>query len=73
MAKQERTARLVGGVLFLALFFLWGVGYTCFPIFHPSIFKQFHLSRTVLLAPTRSGIRIQNDLAADWWYVRETG
>jgi MFS family permease len=45
MTKQERTARLLAGALFLALFFLWGVGYNCFPIFLPSMFKQFHLSR----------------------------
>jgi hypothetical protein len=45
MTKQERTARFLAGALFLALFFLWGVGYNCFPIFLPSILKQFHLSR----------------------------
>src|ERR1700674_3571609 len=45
MTKQERTARLLAGALFLALFFLWGVGYNCFPIFLPSMLKQFHLSR----------------------------
>ena len=45
MTKQERTARLLAGVLFLALFFLWGVGYNCFPIFLPSMLKQFHLTR----------------------------
>jgi fucose permease len=45
MTKQERTARFLAGALFLALFFLWGVGYNCFPIFLPSVLKQFHLSR----------------------------
>jgi MFS family permease len=45
MIKQERAARLLAGALFLALFFLWGAGYSCFPIFLPSMLKQFHLSR----------------------------
>jgi nitrate/nitrite transporter NarK len=45
MTKQDHAARLLAGALFLALFFLWGVGYNCFPIFLPSMLKQFHLTR----------------------------
>lgn len=45
MTKQERTAQLVAGALFLSLFFLWGAGYNCFPIFLPSMLREFHLTR----------------------------
>src|ERR1700693_2711649 len=45
MTKQERTAQLVAGALFISLFFIWGVGYDCFPILLPSVLKQFHLSK----------------------------
>src|ERR1700730_10357192 len=45
MTKQERTAQLVAGALFFSLFFLWGAGYNCFPIFLPSMLTEFHLTR----------------------------
>jgi MFS family permease len=45
MTRQERTAQLVAGALFVSLFFIWGVGYDCFPILLPSVLKQFHLSK----------------------------
>jgi MFS family permease len=45
MTKQDRTARMLAGALFLALFFIWGVAYDCFPILLPSVLKQFHLTR----------------------------
>jgi MFS family permease len=45
MTKQDRTARMLAGALFLALFFIWGVAYDCFPILLPSMLKQFHLTR----------------------------
>src|SRR5207302_5782292 len=45
MTKQDRAAWVLAGALFLALFFIWGVGYDCFPILLPSVLKQFHLSR----------------------------
>src|SRR5216684_3082739 len=45
MTKQDRTAWMLAGALFLALFFIWGVGYDCFPILLPAVLKQFHLSR----------------------------
>ena len=45
MTKQDRTAWMLAGALFLALFFIWGVAYDCFPILLPSVLKQFHLSR----------------------------
>ncbi len=43
--KQDRTAWMLAGALFVALFFIWGVAYDCFPILLPSVLKQFHLSR----------------------------
>ncbi len=45
MTKQDRTAWMLAGALFLALFFLWGAAYDCFPILLPSVLKQFHLSK----------------------------
>jgi MFS family permease len=45
MTKQDRTAWRLAGALFISLFFIWGVGYDCFPILLPSVLKQFHLSR----------------------------
>ena len=45
MTKQDRAAWMLAGALFLSLFFIWGVGYDCFPILLPSILKQFHLSK----------------------------
>ena len=45
MTKQDRTAWMLAGALFLALFFIWGVAYDCFPILLPSVLKQFHLTR----------------------------
>ncbi len=45
MTDQERKAWTLAAALFLALFFIWGVGYDCFPILLPSVLKQFHLSR----------------------------
>jgi MFS family permease len=45
MTKQDRTAWILAGALFLALFFIWGVAYDCFPILLPSVLKQFHLSK----------------------------
>ena len=45
MTKQDRTAWMLAGALFLALFFIWGVAYDCFPILLPSVLKQFHLSK----------------------------
>ena len=35
MTKQDRTAWMLAGALFLALFFIWGVAYDCFPILLP--------------------------------------
>jgi len=45
MTKQDRTAWMLASALFLALFFIWGVAYDCFPILLPSVLKQFHLTR----------------------------
>jgi MFS family permease len=45
VTDQERKAWTLAVALFLALFFIWGVGYDCFPILLPSVLKQFHLSR----------------------------
>ena len=45
MTKQDRTAWMLAGALFISLFFIWGVGYDCFPILLPSVLKQFHLSK----------------------------
>ena len=45
MTKQDRTAWMLAGAIFLSLFFIWGVGYDCFPILLPSVLKQFHLSK----------------------------
>jgi MFS family permease len=45
MTKQDRTAWMLAGALFLSLFFIWGVGYDCFPILLPSVLQQFHLSK----------------------------
>ena len=45
MTDQERKAWTLAAALFLALFFIWGVGYDCFPILLPSVLKQFHLTR----------------------------
>jgi MFS family permease len=45
MTKQDRKAWMLAGALFLSLFFIWGVGYDCFPILLPSVLKQFHLSK----------------------------
>ncbi|MGA8568275.1 MAG: MFS transporter, partial [Candidatus Binataceae bacterium] len=45
MTKQDRTAWMLAGALFLALFFIWGVAYDCFPILLPSVLRQFHLSK----------------------------
>jgi MFS family permease len=45
MTKQDRTAWMLAGALFFSLFFLWGTAYNCFPIFLPSMLKQFHLTR----------------------------
>jgi MFS family permease len=45
MTKQDRTAWMLAGAIFISLFFLWGVGYDCFPILLPAVLKQFHLSR----------------------------
>jgi MFS family permease len=45
MTKQDRTAWMLAGAIFMSLFFIWGVGYDCFPILLPSVLKQFHLSR----------------------------
>jgi MFS family permease len=45
MTKQDRTAWKLAGALFIALFFIWGAGYDCFPILLPSVLKQFHLSK----------------------------
>lgn len=57
MTKQDRTAWLVAASLFVSLFFLWGVGYNCFPIFLPSFLKQFHLSKAqVGLVPAAQAI-----------------
>jgi MFS transporter, OFA family, oxalate/formate antiporter len=45
MTQQERKAWMLAGALFFSLFFLWGAGYNCFPIFLPSMLKEFHLTR----------------------------
>jgi MFS family permease len=45
MTREDRTAWRLAGALFISLFFIWGVGYDCFPILLPSVLKQFHLSR----------------------------
>ncbi len=45
MTKQDRTAWMLAGAIFVSLFFIWGVGYDCFPILLPSVLKQFHLSK----------------------------
>src|SRR5262245_1394502 len=45
MTKQDRRAWILAGALFISLFFIWGVGYDCFPILLPSVLKQFHLSK----------------------------
>jgi MFS family permease len=45
VASQDRAPWILAGALFISLFFLWGVGYNCFPIFLPSMIKQFHLTR----------------------------
>ncbi len=45
MTKQDRTAWILAGALFVSLFFIWGAGYDCFPILLPSVLKQFHLSK----------------------------
>jgi MFS transporter, OFA family, oxalate/formate antiporter len=45
MANQDRRAWRVAIALFVSLFFIWGAGYDCFPIFLPSFLKTFHLSK----------------------------
>src|ERR1700758_2122396 len=45
MTKRDRKAWILAGALFLALFFIWGVAYDCFPILLPSVLKQFHLTK----------------------------
>jgi MFS family permease len=45
MTKQDRTAWMLAGAIFVSLFFIWVVGYDCFPILLPSVLKQFHLSK----------------------------
>ncbi len=45
MTDRERKAWTLAAALFFALFFIWGVGYDCFPILLPSVLKQFHLTR----------------------------
>lgn len=45
MANRDRTAWRIAVALFIALFFIWGVGYDCFPIFMPSVLKAFHLNK----------------------------
>ncbi len=45
MTDRERRAWTLAAALFLALFFIWGIGYDCFPILLPSVLKQFHLTR----------------------------
>ena len=57
MTKQDRTAWMLAGALFFSLFFLWGTAYNCFPIFLPSMIKQFHLTRgQVGLVPAAQAI-----------------
>jgi MFS family permease len=57
MTKQDRTAWMLAGALFLSLFFLWGTAYNCFPIFLPSMIKEFHLTRgQVGLVPAAQAI-----------------
>jgi OFA family oxalate/formate antiporter-like MFS transporter len=45
MTEQDRRAWSIAGALFVSLFFLWGAGYDCFPIFIPSMIRQFHITR----------------------------
>jgi MFS family permease len=45
MTNEDRRAWILAGALFLALFFIWGVAYDCFPILLPSVLKQFHLTK----------------------------
>jgi MFS family permease len=45
VASRDRAPWILAGALFFSLFFLWGVGYDCFPIVLPSMIKQFHLSK----------------------------
>jgi MFS family permease len=48
---------MLAGALFFSLFFLWGTAYNCFPIFLPSMIKQFHLTRgQVGLVPAAQAI-----------------
>ncbi|HVA39409.1 MAG TPA: MFS transporter [Candidatus Binataceae bacterium] len=57
MTKQDRTAWMLAGALFFSLFFIWGTAYNCFPIFLPSMIKQFHLTRgQVGLVPAAQAI-----------------
>ncbi len=57
MANQDRAAWRMAAALFASLFFIWGVGYNCFPIFLPSFIKTFHLSREqVGLVPAAQAI-----------------
>jgi MFS family permease len=45
MANQDRAAWRIAIALFISLFFVWGVGYDCFPIFLPSFLKTFHINK----------------------------
>lgn len=45
MANRDRAAWRIAVALFISLFFIWGVGYNCFPIFLPSFLKTFHLTK----------------------------
>ena len=36
---------MIASALFVSLFFLWGAGYDCFPIFIPWMIRQFHITR----------------------------
>lgn len=57
MANQDRAAWRIAVALFVSLFFIWGVGYNCFPIFLPSFLKTFHLSKEqVGLVPAAQAI-----------------
>ncbi|HZO81258.1 MAG TPA: MFS transporter [Candidatus Binataceae bacterium] len=57
MANQDRAAWRIAVALFVSLFFIWGVGYNCFPIFLPSFLKTFHLTKEqVGLVPAAQAI-----------------
>src|SRR5690349_14398373 len=45
MTEQDRRAWKIASALFVSLFFLWGAGYDCFPIFIPWMIRQFHITR----------------------------